>query len=45
MSEQKEEKGVEIVGNQKKGVVIIDKNSKTPDPPVEITQAEGDRAE
>ena len=41
--EQKEEKGVTIVGKQTKGVVIIDKNTKTPEPRVEITEGEGDR--
>lgn len=30
---EKEEKGVEIVGKQKKGVVIVDKNTKSDEPP------------
>lgn len=45
MPEEKIEKGVTIVGKQAKGVVIIDKKSKTPEPQVEITQGEGDRDE
>jgi hypothetical protein len=36
-------KGTAIVGNQVKGTVIVDRNTKTPDPPVEITHGEGDR--
>jgi hypothetical protein len=40
---EKEEKGVEIVGKQVKGVEIIDSHSKLEKPPVEITKQEGDR--
>jgi hypothetical protein len=40
-----EPKGVNIVGRQGKGVVIIDKNSTTSEPKVEITQGEGDNAD
>jgi hypothetical protein len=38
--------GVKVVPNPNdKGVVILDKNSKTTPPPVEITEGEGDRDE
>jgi hypothetical protein len=42
MPTEKDE-GVQIVGKQKKGVVIIDKNTKTEPPKVELSQGEGDR--
>jgi len=42
---QVEEKGITIVGRNEKGTKVLDKDAKTPSPPVEVSIGEGDRDE